>query len=706
MDKKAKIAISVAAVLAVLVAAALLTDWRFLRGPVERIATKQLGRPVSLAEFRMALRPTLRIHLGGLQVANVPGGQPDRMADVEAIDARIRLLPLLRKAVRIETLAVRGGEVHLARDKDGSNNWTLPEREDKKEDDTPPDVQLKTLTLDRVDVYYDDRPLDVTAHLRASTPTGQPIAVPGNGNAGGSAASAAGSGSASSAPAPASSTPAAPAAPSAAAPNATPAGPEYGLRLDFDGHYHGGAFGGTAFTGGILTLRDSGTPFPFLIDGKGGDTRVHAQGQIGDVLGAAQVDVALDIAGPTLSKLYPFINLPLPDTPPYRIRGRLHREGMNFRLTGMRGTIGSTDIAGDATYEQRTERPKLTAQLKSRVLDIKDLGPLIGTGDKGSKQKTPKPPDPEGRVLPANEFHIGRLNAIDADVSLDAGSVRYEGPWAFDDFSVHLLLNDGVLKLTPLNFGYAGGLLRSDITLDARQPVIRTDAQIALRRGQLSRLFPNIELMKKSDGTLGADVRLKTTGNSVRTMLGRADGTIGLAVTGGDLSVLLMEVVGLDAGQALGYLVGGDRKTRLRCAVSTFDVDKGLAKVQGMVLDTEDTRINGSGSIDFGSEKLAVRLEPLPKDKSILSLRSPVNIIGTFGKPGFSIDKTRLFARAGAAVALGLINPLAALIPLIETGPGTDANCQALLSEVRGAAANSKAPVPTKKAPAAGGAGR
>ncbi|OVZ57980.1 hypothetical protein CDO44_16530 [Pigmentiphaga sp. NML080357] len=637
-----KLLAAVAGLIVLLVVAALLTDWRFLRGPVERLATERLGRPVALDDFRMRLRPVTRIRLHGLQVANLPQAQPAQMIEAETVEVHIRLLPLLKRAIVLDLLSVDGGQAHLARDASGANNWTLPQKEDSG---PPPDVALRALSFNRLVVDYDDRALGVTAHLRADS-------------------------------------------------EAPPAsGPAYGMKLDFNGKYHGGAFGGVARTGGIMTLRDSGTPFPFFIDAKGGPTRIRAEGQVGDLFGDAQVDVALDIAGPTLSTLYPYINLPLPTTPPYRIKGRLKRAGTTFDLTGMQGSIGTTDIAGDAHYEMRPDKPLLRAKLKSRVLDMKDLGPLIGVRDEAPAREAAKAPAAaDRRVLPDAEFRLERLNAIDADVALDAGDVRVRGPWAFDDFSAHLILKDGVLKLAPLNFGYAGGDLRSDITLDARQSVIRTDARIAVRRARLNRLFPDVELMKKSEGTLGADVKLKTTGNSVRAMLAHADGTLGLAVTGGEISNLLVEAIGLDAGQALGFLIGGDKTTRLRCAVSTFAVKDGVATAQGLVIDTDDTRIDGSGTIDFGSERLNLRFEPQPKDKSILAARSPIDIGGTLADPDFKIDKAALFTRAGASIALGFINPLAALIPLIETGPGTDADCQGLLSNLRDASRNAGAP--------------
>jgi uncharacterized protein involved in outer membrane biogenesis len=182
-------------------------------------------------------------------------------------------------------------------------------------------------------------------------------------------------------------------------------------------------------------------------------------------------------------------------------------------------------------------------------------------------------------------------------------------------------------------------------------------------------------------------------------MLGNGDGELGMAVTGGGISNLLIELVGLDASESLGFLIRGDKPTRLRCAIARFDILHGLATSQGLVIDTDDTRIDGSGTIDFGSEQLNLVFKPHPKDISLFAARSPLMIKGTFAKPGFGVDKPALIGRLGAAIGLGLLNPLAALIPLIETGTGTDADCQALLSNLREAARNSGAPRPAKPTP-------
>ena len=70
---------------------------------------------------------------------------------------------------------------------------------------------------------------------------------------------------------------------------------------------------------------------------------------------------------------------------------------------------------------------------------------------------------------------------------------------------------------------------------------------------------------------------------------------------------------------------------------------------------------------------------------------------GTFGDPELALDKATLARKIGMAIMLGLVNPLAAIIPTIETGPGKDkqAPCsdliQSLEANIKG---GQKKPVP------------
>ena len=83
----------------------------------------------------------------------------------------------------------------------------------------------------------------------------------------------------------------------------------------------------------------------------------------------------------------------------------------------------------------------------------------------------------------------------------------------------------------------------------------------------------------------------------------------------------------------------------------------------------------GEGSINLDDEHLDLLLRPRPKDRSILALRSPLRIGGTFKDPSFRPDFKALGLRGAIALGLASIAPPAALLATIETGPGQDSDC-------------------------------
>ena len=234
--------------------------------------------------------------------------------------------------------------------------------------------------------------------------------------------------------------------------------------------------------------------------------------------------------------------------------------------------------------------------------------------------------------------------------------------------------------LDPLDFGFAGGDIVATITLDARSNPIAAKAALDLRRVRLGQLFPTLETLKNtSTGSLGAQIRLTGRGNSVADMLATSNGTITAGMAGGRVSELGVWLVNLHGGESIRLLFGGDRPTQIRCGAVGIDVKNGLGTVQLFVLDTDESRIDGSGGINLGTEQFDITLDPRPKRPGILSLRGPVHISGTFRNADFRVSGQTI-GRGVSAVALGVVNPLLALIPLIETGPGQNADCQAVLS--------------------------
>jgi hypothetical protein len=73
-----------------------------------------------------------------------------------------------------------------------------------------------------------------------------------------------------------------------------------------------------------------------------------------------------------------------------------------------------------------------------------------------------------------------------------------------------------------------------------------------------------------------------------------------------------------------------------------------------------------------------------PKNASLLSLRGPINVSGTFAQPSVMPDLGRLAARAGSAVALAAIaTPLAAIVPFVQMGRQQQVQCGPLMQTAK-----------------------
>src|SRR5690606_32319371 len=181
------------------------------------------------------------------------------------------------------------------------------------------------------------------------------------------------------------------------------------------------------------------------------------------------------------------------------------------------------------------------------------------------------------------------------------------------------VLQGGLLRLQPLDFGVAGGKVRADIRMDARKAPIRTRLQASLRGLELPKLFANAELAQGTAGRIGGEVRLAGAGNSVAALLAQADGDVAVGMGRGRVSNLVMELAGLDIAESLKFLLTDDRQVPIRCAFADFAVDDGLMTSRALAFDSTDTIIVGEGTISLKDESLDLLLRPRPKDRSILS---------------------------------------------------------------------------------------
>jgi hypothetical protein len=102
------------------------------------------------------------------------------------------------------------------------------------------------------------------------------------------------------------------------------------------------------------------------------------------------------------------------------------------------------------------------------------------------------------------------------------------------------------------------------------------------------------------------------------------------------------------------------------------------------VVDTSEENITGEGAVDFKSEQYKLRLVAHSKRASLIALRGPIRVGGTFERPTVHPEVAPVATRVGAAAALGvLLTPVASLLALVDPGGAKDSNCAALIDQAK-----------------------
>ncbi|MCS4283571.1 uncharacterized protein involved in outer membrane biogenesis [Pseudomonas sp. BIGb0278] len=593
-----------------------------------------------------------------------------QMVGLEKVEFRLSPLPLIFQHIVIPRINLTKPNASLTRLADGRANWTFDFG--PKDENAEPSkwvLDIGAIGFDQGNVSYNDQILKADMKVQID-PLGKPIPfseIVGKARAEKSAGAQ-----------------------------------DYAFGLKASGRYKDQPVSGTGKIGGLLALQDASQPFPLQADVRIADTHVVVAGTLTDPRNLGALDLRLKLSGASLGNLYPLTGVTLPDTPAYSTDGHLlanlhAAEGARFSYEGFNGKIGDSDIHGDLAFVASKPRPKLSGKLVSNQLLFKDLAPLIGA-DSNAEQKARggASKQPGDKVLPVEEFRTERWRAMDADVSFSGKRIVHSSKLPFNDLAVHLILDDGLLRLQPLRFGVAGGNLAANIRLDGRNVPMQGRARLTARGFKLKELFPGFAPMQTSFGQLNGDADISGRGNSVAALLGTANGDMRMLINDGAISRELMELAGLNVGN---YVVGklfGDKDVQINCAAADVGIKDGLASTRVFVFDTENAIIYVDGTVNFASEQLDLKVTPESKGLRLFSLRSPLYVRGKFVKPSAGVQALPLALRGAGMVALGVaIGPAAGLLALIAPGDGEQNQCTPLLEQMK--AGKAPAEVKTKK---------
>jgi uncharacterized protein involved in outer membrane biogenesis len=612
-------------------------NWDWFIPLVEARASAALGRRVTIAHLHVALGRRTTIVLDDAEVANPPDFPPNaplarigKLTIVDDLETFVR-----HRTIVLPSIGVDNANIAALALLSGARNYMIkPPASDPNAPPSPP-PQIGDVQISNSNVHFVDPKFKSNFELDVSTTRPNSAGVS-------------------------------------------------SIVVDARGTYAGQPVTGRFIGGALLSLRDAAHPYPIDLHAANGATKVSLVGTVENPLNFAGARVKLTFSGPDMAELYPLTGVPIPHTPPFSISGNVDYAKPKIRFTDFAGRVGSSDLEGSIFEDPGIGgKPDVTMDLTSRRVDLTDLGGFIGAP--AGKQSTPGETPAQKKVLaqaaakktllPDTPINLPKLQA--ANIHLKYRGEHIENKYTpFDKLLVNLDVVDGRITLHPLDVTVAQGGIISNIDLTPKPDgVVHADANIRFHKLDLSRLLQATHAFH-GKGIIGGEAKIDTNGNSLAAMMGHGDGEVKLAlVSGGNLSALLVDIAGLEFGNAVLSALGVPDRADIQCFVTDLPLRHGDLDFNVFLLDTTEGRITGTGDVNFADQMLNLSLTTRSKHFSVGSLPGPINITGPLGAPSIR-PGAEIVARAGAAAGLGvLLTPLGALLPTIQFGVGDDNAC-------------------------------
>lgn len=653
------IAAGVLAVLLLLFAVAAiglsLVDTRALQNLIAEQMEETTGRELQFeGELELSLFPWLGFRLGETRLANAPGFGEQPFLVVDRTEMRVRVLPLLRRQVVLDTIVLREPALALAVDAGGRTNWDdlveafeaevaeadpepAPDHADEDDLGLPFTFRVDGVRLVGASIDWRDdtdgtaiavRDLDLTTGAiepGTTTPINLSVRV----------------------------------APDDATELDLVARTDLTFTLEPLQ---------VALAGLVLDIDAAGDAFPESgiqvrveadvdVDVDGGTARIEplALNLVDTMRGEGRMDVDFGRDVPHFEGALAFARFDARalarrlgiDLPAMAHDDALRRVAMQFDFVGTADAVAvpgilieldDSRIEGEVNARLAGRVPHLDADFRLDAIDLDRYLPAPANG-------AAPPAEEEAGDLVA-DLPREDLQALDADARFRIGRAGFRGLDA-TEVDIRVILAGGVLTLDRGRANLAGGGIDVTGRLDARSENVATRLGLRLDALQAEPLIAaflgNSPLLGRMDSTIS----LATAGTTAEAWLRALDGDLVASFSNG-------EILGLDLGHRLRGVSAGlrgeappppgdERRTLFQRLSASANIENGVLRTRSLDLQSDAVRATGDGTVDLAGDNIDYTLRLQLTDgiagvsEDLRGLAIPLRVTGSMMSPSFSI---------------------------------------------------------------------
>jgi AsmA family protein len=444
--------------------------------------------------------------------------------------------------------------------------------------------------------------------------------------------------------------------------------------------------------GPLLDLTDPDAAYPVSGELASSDTQLWIDGSAVQPFALQAVEGNARLEGPSPADLTDLTGINLPELPPYQVSGYIRYRSDLLNIDGLEGTFGDSDVSGDVRI-RFGEPPTLWATLVTRQLESTDLLPMLGMAPEDEAGETASPEQQQWsaederaeRLFADREWDLEALRNTDIVLEYEAANVQAEHV-PFEDLVLALELEEGIMTVKPLEVGLGGGLASASWVLDARQPAIEGDIQLALDQVNLAAILDEAglpEVARDTLGVFGGRGDLRYRGRSMHEVMAGLDGELELAMSQGWLDIIAAELLPLNVANALVAALTGEDQVQLECTYLQFVADDGLVDLAEFFMATEIAHFEGAGAINLATERMDMAFQGHNIDPTLFTGNSPVELQGSLRDPEVNVITQELIARGALSLLGAIAAPPLAILPWVDPGGGEEVGmgCERALSE-------------------------
>ncbi len=593
----------------------------------EDLVLKETGRKLSIngsADLGISLIPTLIVN--DVELANPSWAKQPQMVKIKQLELKFALLPLLRKEVMIDTVALIQPEVYLEQAADGKASWDfskpveaasvkevvaenpgisaqvknadeIRENIEKAEEVGPAAAILagfaaQNVLIENGVLQLDDQKSKQVTNLKINKFTLSADSM------------------------------------------------DDPITAAFDVVYNNQQIKGQTTLGAINQFLAADKPFPVKLSASAFGINVNADGTVSNVLKAPTFAINANVYNPAGNMNAPETTLVT------KVSGDVKKVKADISTLNVANNL----VTGMVSADMNGQKPMVNVNLSSDRFDLTSLNsaqPLAWNLPEFTIISTAQ----ASQLVPNTPVPYAALTAINANAVVNIKQLVIAQGMTADNVSLTAKLNNGVLTVSPMALDFGGGEIDASLTVNA--PAQQITAKLNSQNVLLQNLHKEFQVEGNSDfgiksgGQTQIIADLATSGATYRQLVQNLNGQLAAVV---DKSVVqagsLKFMTGNILTQVLSMInlnVNKNPEIDLQCAVVRADFAKGKANFpQSIAVQSNQITLVSNGAVNLVNDQIDFTVTPTMslKDAGVMqALSSFIKVGGTLQKPKIALDE-------------------------------------------------------------------